>query len=171
MANLQLLLQHSAIYGAILSAVMFVVIMISLYVCPELWIGDAPADIQERFGPISARAKRQKLLFAIPLFLLIAGLLIHSIIRLAQLGEFSFGAIFLSIFVIVQIFNLFDLLIIDWLLIATIRPRFMLLPGTEDMQSYSDYGFYFRGFLKGLVGSLIVSPVIAGLALGIDAIV
>ena len=54
-----------------------------------------------------------------------------------------------------------DLLIIDWLIVATIRPTFIMVPCTEELKGYSDYGFPFRAFLKGLVGSLIASLVIA----------
>ena len=33
----------------------------------------------------------------------------------------------------------------------TWRPRVIVLPGTEGLAGYGDYGFHFRGFLKGLV--------------------
>jgi hypothetical protein len=59
------------------------------------------------------------------------------------------------------VFNLFDLIILDWLFFCTIQPRSMVLPGTEGMTAYRDYRFHFIGFLKGLgftvVGSLIIA--------------
>jgi hypothetical protein len=45
-----------------------------------------------------------------------------------------------------------------------------MVPGTEELKGYSDYSFHFRAFLKGLVGSLIASLVIAALAVTINVI-
>ena len=173
MLPLSSLLQHSLIYGAILSVFMSAIILGSLYLNPEIWLDDAPRDLRERVGPMSERAKRQRRLLGIPTFVFVIGLLIHSIVRLFQIGggALSFEAVFLSTFMIVQVFNLVDLLIIDWLIVATIRPRFVIVRGTEDLKGYSDYGFHFRAFLKGLVGSLIASLLIAALAVAVAVIV
>jgi hypothetical protein len=151
---------------------MSILILGSLYFNPEIWLDDAPLDIRQRVGPISERAKRQRRLLGIPTFVFVIGLLIHSIVRLSQAnaGILTFEAVFLSTFLIVQVFNVVDLLIIDWLIVATIRPTFIMVPGTEDLKGYSDYGFHFQAFLKGLVGSLIASLVIAALAVTIDVI-
>jgi hypothetical protein len=51
---------------------------------------------------------------------------------------------------VLLVFNIYDLLILDWLLFCTIQPRAMILPGTEGMAGYRDYRFHFTGFLKGL---------------------
>jgi len=63
--------------------------------------------------------------------------------------------------IILLVFNLFDLLILDWLFFCTIQPRSMVLPGTEGMAAYCDYRFHFIGFLKGMgftaVGGLIIA--------------
>jgi hypothetical protein len=53
---------------------------------------------------------------------------------------------------VLLVFNAVDLLILDWLVFATLRPRIVVLPGTEGAQGYGDYGFHFRAFLKGLGG-------------------
>jgi hypothetical protein len=51
------LLQHSFVYGAILTVVMTSTCFILLLINPEMWLGDYPPDIQARFGPMSAKAK------------------------------------------------------------------------------------------------------------------
>jgi hypothetical protein len=66
---------------------------------------------------------------------------------------------------------LFDLLVLDWLIMVRIRPKFIILPGTEDMDIYNDYGFHFRGFLKGTVLTLLASLVIAGFVVLAAAVV
>ena len=63
----------------------------------------------------------------------------------------TFATVFAAAFVAAFTFNLIDLLILDWLVFVTWRPRVIVLPGTEGLAGYGDYGFHFRGFLKGLV--------------------
>lgn len=38
------------------------------------------------------------------------------------------------------------------LVFVTLQPCFVVLPGTEGLQGYRDYGFHFRQFLKRVVG-------------------
>jgi hypothetical protein len=70
-----------------------------------------------------------------------------------------------------MVFNLVDLLVLDWLIFVTIQPRIIVLPGTEGMEGYRDYGFHFRAFLKGVAGSLIAGLIVAGVVVVIDAFV
>jgi len=69
-----------------------------------------------------------------------------------------------------MVFNVFDLLVLDWLLFCTIQPRFMALPGTEGMAAYGDYGFHAVGFLKGTVFSLVAGSLTAGLWMGAQSL-
>jgi hypothetical protein len=170
MPDLTLLLQHGVLYGAILSVLMVLSFAGAAYLNPEIWLPDYPPDIRERFGPMSAQAKRQRRLVGIPVFLVLMGVLVLSSIRLAQIGSESvFFSVFFGTFVVLLVFNAVDLLILDWLVFVTLRPRIIVLPGTEGAEGYGDYGFHFRAFLKGLAGSLIGSFVVAGIATAIMA--
>ncbi|MEU6712795.1 hypothetical protein ABZ897_15045 [Nonomuraea sp. NPDC046802] len=60
---------------------------------------------------------------------------------------------------------LFDLVVLDWLILAGLRPRVMVLPGTEGMPEYRDLTFHAVAALKG--SPLIV---VVGLVAGIEAI-
>jgi hypothetical protein len=172
MPHLTLLLQHGILYGVVLSVLMVLSFVGAAYLNPEIWLPDYPLDIRERFGPMSERAKRQRRLVGIPVFLLLGGVLVFSSVRLAQIGaESVFVSVFVGTFVVLLVFNAVDLLILDWLVFVTLRPRIVVLPGTEGAEGYDDYGFHFRAFLRGLVGSLIGSLVIAGMAQAIVAIV
>jgi hypothetical protein len=173
MLNPALLFQHSAIYGAILSVLMLFLFIGIAYLNPEIWLKDYPPDIQDKFGSISKKAKQQRRLVAIPVFLILFGIIILSIVQLRQIsgGELTFLDIFLSTFVILQTFNVVDLLILDWLIFVTVRPSVIILPGTEGLQGYSDYGFHFRAFLKGVVGGLIVSLIVAGITSMLEILV
>ncbi len=76
-------------------------------------------------------------------------------------GNLSFLAAFLNAYAIFTFFNLFDLLVLDYLVMIGLQPDFVVLPGTEGMASYHDYFFPFIGFLKGLGIGLIPSLLIA----------
>jgi hypothetical protein len=164
MNNLAEILQHGLFYGAIVSAMMTVFIFGSLYLNPELWLHDAPPEVQAKFGPMSAKVKRQRMLWATPMFVGLIALLIWSIVQLRPItgGELPFIPVFLSVLVTMMTFNLWDLLIIDWLVVVAIQPKWIILPGTEGMAAYNDYGFHWRAFCKGTVGIVIASAVIAG---------
>ena len=172
MPDLTLLLQHGVLYGAILSVLMVLAFVGAAYLNPEIWLPDYPPDIRERFGLMSERARRQRRLVGIPVFLLLSGVLVLSSVRLAQIGSESvFLSVFFGTFVVLLEFNAVDLLILDWLIFVTLRPRVVVLPGTEGAEGYGDYGFHFRAFLKGLAGPLIGSLIVAGLATAIMALV
>ncbi len=172
MPSLTLLLQHGVLYGAILSVLMVLSFVGAAYLNPEIWLPDYPPDIRERFGPMSERAKRQRRLVGIPIFLVLAGVLVLSSVRLAQIGSESiFFSVFFGTLVVLLVFNAVDLLILDWLVFVTLRPKIVVLPSTEGAEGYGDYGFHFRAFLRGLVGSLIGSLVVAAMAGTIIAIV
>ena len=164
-------LVHGLIYGAILSVLMGVIFLGIAYFNPEIWLNDYPPDIRERFGPMSEKARRQRRLAGIPVFLLLFGTIAISTIRLTRIGaDETFFAVFLGTFIVLLVFNLVDLLILDWLVFNTLKPGFVVLPGTEGARGYSDYGFHFRAFLKGVAGALVVSLLVAGVASGIGAV-
>jgi hypothetical protein len=170
--DITLLLQHGLLYGAILSVLMSIAFIGTAYLNPEIWLSDYPPDIREEYGPIGERAKRQRKLVGIPVFLLLFGTIVFSIFRFAQLGgELTFFSAFMLTFVMLMVFNLVDLLVLDWLIFVTIQPRIIVLPGTEGMEGYRDYGFHFRAFLKGVAGSLIAGLIVAGVVVVIDAFV
>jgi hypothetical protein len=91
-------------------------------------------------------------------FLILTGVLVLSSVRLAQIGSYSvYFSVFFGTFVVLVVFNAVDVLILDWLVFVTLRPKIVVLPGTEGAEGYGDYGFHFRAFLKGLAGSSVAS--------------
>lgn len=159
----------SLLYGAILSVVLSVMVMISLRINAEIWAHDYPPDVKAKYGPISERSRRQKNLFAALFFAVLAGVLVLTIVRIGQLtgGAPSFFQLAAGVFIVAMMFNLVDLLVLDWLILGFIQPSFVILPGTEGMAGYKDYGFAFRGFLTGTVGIVAASLVIAGIAFAV----
>lgn len=81
--------------------------------------------------------------------------------RTATLGSHSFRELFACDFGVLFIFNLVDLLILDWLIVCWFQPRWLIIPGTEDIFIPKQYFHHFKGFLTGTVGLAVVAIAIA----------
>ena len=160
------LLQHSLIYGVILGIAVSASFLVGAYLSPEVMLRGYPPDIKDRYGPMSAKGQRHQKMLAIPVSLVMFGTLILAIVRLARVaGELTFAAVFVCAAIMLIMLNVIDLVVNDWLIFVTVRPRFVVLPGTEGMAGYRDYGFHFRQFLKGTAGSLAAGLIIAGVTM------
>lgn len=159
------IIRHALLYGGILSGVILILLLGITLWNPEIMLKDYPPDIQAKFGSMSERAKRQKkpvsILFFVVLFSVIA-LSLKGIITITG-GDITFLIAFIHLFIMFTLFNVFDLLVLDWLIVVKLQPKFMVLPGTERMAGYSDYWFHFKGFLIGIVITFISSILIGGI--------
>jgi hypothetical protein len=115
---------------------------------------------------MSQKAKRQKGVVSIFFLLAALGPIIALVIRLNTIANESltFGMVFWSVLIAVMTFNLFDLLVLDWLIFAGITPRFIVLPGTEGLAGYKDFAFHVKGFAIGMGLSVVFSAITAGIA-------
>ena len=128
----------------------------------DMFVSDYPPDIQQRYGPMSPRAARLRPYIAALLFVTFLTVPIIGLITLrAQIDYVPFFPAFAFSAITLLVFNVFDLIILDWLFFCTIQPRSMVLPGTEGLAGYRDYRFHFIGFLKGLgfsaIGGLLIA--------------
>ncbi len=129
-----------------------------------MWVGDYPPDVKEVFGEMSAKAKAYRPLIAALFFGSILTIPVLSLGRLHLITQDEgFWSYTLSTFIVLMVFNIFDLIILDWLIFVAIQPKAIILPGTEGLVGYKDYCFHFRGFIIGIafsgVGALIISAV------------
>jgi hypothetical protein len=166
MISWMLLFEHSLRYGGILSLILTGLVLVTLIFFPRMWVSRAPADIQQALGGLSPREMRLARVFQAITLMSVVGILGYSVVQLSAVsnGALGFFAIAASLFLIMQVWNVVDLLLIDWLLIVKLRPAFMMFPGIEQLPGFGDYGFHFRGFLKGIILSLVVGIVIAAFA-------
>ena len=93
------------------------------------------------------------LLIAFPAFVALSAKAAHQ----------GFLGIFLSAFGVGFLFNLVDWLILDWLIVCTIPPRFVVIPGTEGMAAYKNYAMHLKGFLVGTGVSVVMGVLIAAI--------
>jgi hypothetical protein len=136
--------------------------VISGTIALDMFVGDYPPDIQQKYGPMSARAARLRPYIAALFFITVLVIPMIGLLGLhAEINSVSFLLALVFSGVVLLVFNTFDLIILDWLFFCTIQPRAMVLPGTEGMAGYRDYRFHFTGFLKGLGFSLAGGLLIA----------
>ena len=166
-------LNMGLLYGAIVTVVFVAAILLTFRWNPEIWVQDLPPKLRDRYGPVGPSATRDSRIAGVAMFSAIGVILVYAILRLFQRagGNPGFWAIFLLVFVALQTANVIDLVIIDWLFVATIKAKPLMIPGTEDWEGHDDYAFHFRAFLKGFVGMSVASAIFAGMAMLIGSFV
>jgi len=162
MLDWNLLFYNGLIYGLVLSLILTILLVIGGAIALDMFVDNYPPEIRQKYGPMSPRAARLRPyiapLLVIPFFVVpLAGLFSLR----TDTGSINFLPALVFSAITLLVFNLFDLLILDWLLFCTIQPRSMVLPGTEGMAAYRDYRFHFTGFLKGLGFTAVASLMIA----------
>lgn len=158
-------LTRAVIDGALLSTAASVLIFASLRANPRIWLNDFPPDLRAAVPPKTPTEHRQSLVWGVPFMALLLGWPIVSTVLVASSGaSAAFPSLWLHAFVVVLVFNLVDLLLVDWLVLCTFTPRAFVLPGTEGMPGYQDYSHHFRGFLIGMVVSAVLATIAATVA-------
>ncbi len=167
MIDTTVIVQHSLMYGGVYAFVLAGLILFSVWLNVEIWLNDFPDAVKVRFGPMSAKAKKQRAWFSLIFFPVVFGFPLVALGQLAgEIGNVSFAAAFLTTFIMVFLFNLADLLIVDWFFGVLLQPSFFILPGTADMTEYHNYGYqlryHFRAFLIGIGFCLVMGLVMGG---------
>lgn len=157
------MLQMGIVDGLVLSAVMAILLLTILRINPEVMLNDYPPDVRAKFGPMSATAKRQRVFWSLIMFAAIIGVMVWSFQRLdTAVGDMQFRDAFVHMLIVFLVFNVVDLVLIDWIMVWT-QPRFIVLPGTEGLAGYRDYFFHFRAFLIGVAMIVPMSAIVAAI--------
>jgi len=146
--------------GALLSLVASTYLLVLLRFNPRIFLRHYPNEVRQIVPPKSEKERRMSILFGLLIGVPLTSALIW---RTSTLGSHSFWALFAYAFGVLFIFNLVDLLILDWLIVCWIEPRWVILPGTEHMVIPKQYLHHFKGFLVGTAGLVIVGLGIAAL--------
>lgn len=150
------------LYGAINSVLLTVVLLVMILKSPRLLLQDYPKEIIKIVPPKTKEEKRLSRMYTIPFFMVL-------IAYPTNLGWFytiqtgwNFWETMTFVWGIMLFVNIYDLLIIDWLIVCAITPKFIIIPGTEGSSGYKNYFFHFVGFLKGIVITFVLSLIITG---------
>jgi hypothetical protein len=160
-------LQRILVDGTLLSLTMGILILGSLRYNPRLWLQDYPKEMRAKVPPLTPQEKRQQWLLVIPFFLIMIGLPLGStyLLRMQNGGTIPFLTAYLNTALVLNIFNLFDAVVLDILIFTLMKPKFAALPGTEGMEYlYRDWGMHLRNYLKGIVVCAVLSAPIAFVA-------
>lgn len=150
------------IYGVSLSVGLGTIILVGMYLNPRIMLQDYPKEIQAQVPPQTNAEKRQRAIMGIFAYGFAFALIFYSNAQLvARTGNAEFLPIFLNTYLVFEIFNLFDLLALDYFVTMVLKPKSLFISGAERLEQYNTFGVHFKGFLLGLVIGLVISVVIS----------
>lgn len=103
-------------------------------------------------------------LFAIPWLIFVLGFPIYSTLALKSKlsAEIPFWLAYLNLSTLYLAVTIGDLVILDWLVISKITPRFVIIPGTEP-GDYMDFSDHYRSHVRATLIVLGLFVVISAL--------
>jgi hypothetical protein len=157
------LLIHSGIYVIIATLFLSGLVLYN----PRLMMQDYPPGIKNVLPPKTEQEKRLSIWLGMPFLLILLFFPIYAtfVFQTQSRGDAGFVQLWLYAFCIAFAFNVWDWLVLDWLIFCTITPKWMVIPGSEGNPSYKDYAFHFRGFLTGSIFSAVLGLITAGIVM------
>jgi len=136
----------SVLYSLILFAAFSGLLVVGGLISNDAMLHDYPPAIQERHGPKTPRGARTTMGLSIVTVLLLIGASIAGVAVLRdQLGgDIGFWPAFVFGTVAFFVFNLLDLLVLDWWLFCRVQPRFLVPESTRGMAEYRDFSFHWK---------------------------
>jgi hypothetical protein len=124
--------------GALLSVVASTYLLVLLRFNPRMFLKHFPKEIREIVPPKSEKERRMSILLGVPLGLLFIGPTFASALlwRASAHASLSFWELFAHVFGLFFLFNLVDLLILDWLIVCRFTPRWLIISGTKMPKEY-----------------------------------
>jgi hypothetical protein len=153
---------HGLFYAAAVNGYLLIM-MVSL--SPRVWgHSDYPEEIKKKVAPQTKQEKQLAMLIAIPWMLFTFGFPIYSTYALKSNlgGEISFWIAWLNVAVMTLLANLIDFVILDWLIVSRITPKFVIIPGTNK-EDYKDFSHHFKAQAKATLVILLLGLIMAGL--------
>ncbi len=159
-------LERILIDGGLLVTIITVLILISFVVNPRIWLQDYPEAIRKLAAPLTPAEKRQQRIFMIPFLAAVIVLPFLSTRAVVSQADAGFGTAFLHAFILLNLFNLFDALVIDWLFLWVVRPKFAFIP---EAWAHQDQLFRTRreigNWLKGVVFCTVTALILAAVVI------
>ena len=158
-----MLVTQALITGIISSILCTITILASLAHNSRIWIHSAPKAMQQASTPLTPEEKRLKSLWVIPVFLAMFGYPIYAAIQYeAAHGAFGFAQAFVFFGIVWLVWNLWDLVVVDWFIIVWWHPSIFNLPAeVAHLSHLNNYSFHLRQSLKGCIIVLVLSTIAA----------
>jgi hypothetical protein len=156
------IITHGIFYGVVVTGYLFLV-MITM--SPRVWGYQDYPDIVKKKVP--AQTRKEKTLAAIvgvPWFLFVLGFPVYSTYLLKSNlgGEIPFVIAFLNVFVMFLFVTLGDLVLLDWLLISKITPKFVIIPGSAK-EDYKDFSHHYKAHARATLPITLLCLLIAAI--------
>ncbi len=156
-------LRYGLIYGAVTTGYLF---SIMITMSPRVWgYADYPPTVKAKVPPQTHREKALAAVIGVPWFLFVIGFPIYSTFTLksGSGGDISFATAFFNVAVQFGAATFGDLVILDWLIISKITPKFAIIPGSSK-DDYKDFSHHYRGHAKAAGPMIIFALILAALA-------
>ncbi|NHJ14911.1 MAG: hypothetical protein EAX95_14615 [Candidatus Thorarchaeota archaeon] len=166
MALLENILVHGSITALLLLAYL---LPIMRFTSPRIWgFSDYPKEVTARVPPQTNQERRVAKVFFVPFIALMIGVPLISTLMLKASYSAPMPLLdaFLNAFGVLMFGNLADLFVLDLLIVGTITPSWVIIPGTEDMKdtAYKDFRkMHAKGHIYGTVFLAILSFIVAAL--------
>ena len=132
---------------------------------PRVWgYADYSEAIKNKVPPQTGKEKLLGGIVGLPWFIFVLGFPIYSTYILkSNLGnEISFWIAFLNLFVLSLLLIVGDLVILDWLIVSKITPKFVIILGTSK-EDYKDFSHHYRAHARAAVIQILICLIIAGI--------
>jgi hypothetical protein len=156
------LLTHGLLYMITATGYLFIFMRTT---SPRVWgYTDYPEAIKKKVAPQTKKEKLLAIIVGVPWLLFVLGFPIVSTYLLkAKLGnEIPFWVAFLNLFLLILLFTIGDLLILDWLVISKLTPKFVIIPGTAE-EDYKNFSHHYKGHAKAAIIQILLCLIIAGI--------
>ena len=155
------LIMHGLFFAVIMDGYLLLVMGLA---SPRVWgYNDYPDVIKNKIPPQTKREKLLAAIIGIPWFIFVLGFPVFSTYALKSKlgGEIPFLMAFLNVFVLYLLAALGDLVILDWLIVSKITPRFVIIPGSEKAD-YKDFSHHYKAHARAAIRQILLCLVIAG---------
>jgi len=132
---------------------------------PRVWgYHDYSDNIKKKVPGQTKEERRKAWIIGLPWLVFVPGFPVFSIFVLkAKLGgEISFATALLNALVLIFAATLGDLVLLDWMVISRITPKFVIIPGTVK-EDYKDFSHHYKAHAKAVFPLILLCLIIAGL--------
>jgi hypothetical protein len=158
------MLLEAVIHGAVWSVLFIIGLILLAKYYPHTLVHNYPKELQ-KLAKVPVRGTRKgRFLLSSIIWIFIAGYYFLAVFLTFKGDQIQYINVLIFSFVLFMVWNVVDLLVLDWIVFCTIQPSFMVLEGTEGHPEYKNYRFHFIGFLKGVVIMLIGAVVFGSAA-------
>ena len=158
------MMSTALLLGLIWSGLWMAYLYVVMKCFPWEMLHDYPEDVRKASTlpePTRKQKRNAKIFSGIGSIIVFGALILFGLLRF-RAERADFLTLFWFLFIIAMSWNVIDLLVMDWLIICTITPKWVVIEGTEGCRGYKDYMYHFKGFLIGCVYTTIMAAMIAG---------